>query len=345
MVIKKRKLRNEITTINTKFRSRFKDLANEILYELHSLVLNLIVCEQITNKLFYYVFCLSKLKYFQISKQVKEAQFLVVSFDNCEASPIEHFVIKFGFLIHSLNYLLRRLPQLRHLSIDYLVGFNDINIKLSNILLKDFKYLSLNIYNVSFGGFEKLIKHYFRSIEVLRVRTENDQSYLNANQWEELILSFMPNLRVFDFNHDNDAFIYKPVPYHDILKQFASEFWVERQWFFTHQGKDYTFYWRQDTHICPEFQENNLNSVKHLHILYQKRTDNFVNYFPNAIKLTIHYRREISDDILITSIDRIVPEKLLPQLHQRNKIVPLELKQFVETNLIKTFVLADKHDT
>ncbi|CAF2524662.1 unnamed protein product [Rotaria sp. Silwood2] len=37
-------------------------------------------------------------------------------------------------------------------------------------------------------------------------------------------------------------------------------------------------------------------------------------------------------------------EKLLPQHRRRNKIVPLDLKQFVETNLIKTSPPADKHD-
>ena len=45
----------------------------------------------------------------------------------------------------------------------------------------------------------------------------------------------MPNLRVFDFFHDNCKFVDMPVTYHDLVHQFTSPFWIERQWFFTHQ--------------------------------------------------------------------------------------------------------------
>jgi hypothetical protein len=85
--------------------------------KLHSLVLNFTVCEQIPDQLFYYVFRLPQLKCFQISKQVRRAQYLVISFDDCESSSIENLVIKFGFLIYSFNDLLCHLPKLRHLSI------------------------------------------------------------------------------------------------------------------------------------------------------------------------------------------------------------------------------------
>jgi len=57
-----------------------------------------------------------------------------------------------------------------------------------------------------------------------------------------------------------------------------------------------------------------LNLVKHLHVRYQKSTHNFVNYFLNVTELTIDYRREISNDILITNLDRIVPVKQLTKL-------------------------------
>ncbi len=71
--------------------------------------------------------------------------------------------------------------------------------------------------------------------EVLRLTTTMDESYLDAKRWEQLILSSMPNLSVFDFNHDNHLVLDNSAPYHDILKQFTSQFWIEKQWFFTHQ--------------------------------------------------------------------------------------------------------------
>jgi len=50
---------------------------------------------------------------------------------------------------------------------------------------------------IHFNRFEKLVKYFFRSIEVLRLNTSYDQIYLDAKQWEEFILSSMPNLRIF----------------------------------------------------------------------------------------------------------------------------------------------------
>ncbi|CAF3962360.1 unnamed protein product [Rotaria sp. Silwood1] len=173
------------------------------LTKLHSLVLNLIGRVQDPDKLFFYIFRLPILKYFKITCDTKESLYLEVNFDKCKTSSIEHLVINCGFVTHSFNDLLLHLPKLRYLSISSLVGYPYENLKLSHILLKDFKYISLNIYNVLFNGFELLVKHYFRSIEVLRITTRMDQSYLDAKRWEQLILSSMPNLLVFDFKHDN----------------------------------------------------------------------------------------------------------------------------------------------
>ncbi|CAF1281594.1 unnamed protein product [Rotaria sordida] len=456
---KKRKLQNEMTTINTKFRSRFEDLANEILYEvfeyldiyhvydgffnlnkrfqnllmnsnlsikinvsamsksnfehyykdiilpnkhrinclrlsnpftidivfsppriitkfvrletlifhnidakylhnilnqsihlpkLHSLVITLADCVQDPNKLFLNILRLPRLKYCKITYQTKKvSRSLEVCFDNCEVSPIEHLVMNCRFPIDSFNRLLCYVPELRHLSIDCLIESNDTDIKLCPILLKHLKYVSLNIDNVLFNGFELLVKNYFHSIEVLRLTTRMDQTYLNANRWEKLILSSMPNLRIFDFHHDNSVFEDSPVTYHDLVHQFTSQFWIERQWFFTHQHdwrgriesgifystnpyrrKDYTFYWELDKQICPHLQENNLNSVKRLLIRNKRTTSDFVNYFPNATELTISYCFERSDEPFIPILHRIVPLEHLTKLHIGLVYFPFE--QMVE---------------
>ncbi|CAF2967422.1 unnamed protein product [Rotaria sp. Silwood2] len=102
-----------------------------------------------------------------------------------------------------------------------------------------------------------------------------DQSYLDSKRWEQLIVSYMPNLRV---------------------------------------RKYYTFYWESDIHICSHLQENDLNSVKHVHIHNERMTDNFVNYFPNTTQLTLQYRSEKFDNSIITSFDRIVPLEQLTKL-------------------------------
>jgi hypothetical protein len=160
---------------------------------------------------------------------------LAICFDKCQASPIEHLVMNCRFPINSFSSLLCCLPELRRLSIDCLIESNPTDIKFCPILLKHLKYLSLNLDTIGFNGFELLVKHYFRSIEVLHLTTKHDQSYLDAQRWEKLILCYLPNLRVFDFNHDNSVFEDSLVTYHDLVNQFTSRFWSERQWSFAHQ--------------------------------------------------------------------------------------------------------------
>jgi hypothetical protein len=136
---------------------------------------------------------------------------LAICFDKCEHSPIEHLIINSRFRIDSFNNLLFCLPQLRHLSINCLVECPYIDIELCPILLKYFKYISLNLDSIRFNRFEKLVKHLFHSIEVLRLNTSYDQAYLDAKRWEDLILSSIPNLRIFDINHDHINMIVKKI--------------------------------------------------------------------------------------------------------------------------------------
>ncbi|CAF4441396.1 unnamed protein product, partial [Rotaria sp. Silwood2] len=134
------------------------------------------------------------------------------------------------------------------------------------------------LYYIQFDKFEKIIKKFFRSIEILRLTTFFDEAYLNAKRWEELILSSMPNLRIFDIYHEG-SIRNNDLTYHDIINQFNSSFW-----------KDFTFYWKSAKQICSNISEMNFNSVKHLYVYGEYATQNDINYFPNVTQLTIqHY--------------------------------------------------------
>jgi hypothetical protein len=50
--------------------------------------------------------------------------------------------------------------------------------------------------SIEFNQFQQLVINLFPSIEVLRI--SGDAKYMNANRWKQLILSYLPNLRIFD---------------------------------------------------------------------------------------------------------------------------------------------------
>jgi hypothetical protein len=201
--------------------------------ELHSLTINPI--DYVENPTLFYIqiFRLPKLKYCQIKFETKNDQESLLFFNN-QLSSIEHLVIKNRFRFHSFNNLLLYLPQLCYLSIDCLDGSQQKDVELSPIILKNFKYVSLKLDLINFNELKKLVKYFFHHIEVLRLTTRFYEAYLDAQKWEESIVSSMPNLRIFDINHDG-LIRNNPLSYHDLIKQFNSSFWNERQWFFTHQ--------------------------------------------------------------------------------------------------------------
>jgi len=140
----------------------------------------------------------------------------------------------------------------------------------------------------------------------------------------------MPKLRVFDVNFDEGIL---DSNYHDVINQFNTSFWTEKQWFFTHQHtwlenvnfgifystdpyrrKDYQFYWQMDKEICPYIQSTNFNSVKHVQICSKRVTNNFVHYFPNATELTIKEDLKTFDLSISLTLTRIVPLKQLTKL-------------------------------
>jgi hypothetical protein len=168
--------------------------------------------------------------------KMNETVNLPIDFELIEQSSIEYVTINGPFRYESFQKLFIYLPKLRHLSINYLLGSNrDFQMNFSPIELKDLKYVSFHLhYSIDFDQFAKLIENFFRHIEVLRLPTF--LRYTFAEQWEKLISSFLPNLRVFDiqdiYTGDMPHYFYKYICTND---EFQSKFWKEKQCFFHHQ--------------------------------------------------------------------------------------------------------------
>ncbi|CAF3433262.1 unnamed protein product [Rotaria socialis] len=203
---------------------------------LHSLVLNPAEYVENATDTFCKIFRLSKLKYCKIKYQIKiDEDPLPNYFNECDYSSVEHLIIDARFPYGSLNSLLYCFPKLHRLSIDCLVysRYED-NESCPIRLLKSLKHVSLKLDLIKFNKFEKIAQYFFRHVEVLRISTHYDAAYLDAQQWENLITSYMPSLRIFDIHHDGFGSV-NGLTYHDLIDRFTSLFWITKQWHFTHQ--------------------------------------------------------------------------------------------------------------
>ena len=84
--------------------------------------------------------------------------------------------------------------------------------------------------------------------------------------------------------------------------------------FFFSRRKDYRLYWELNKQLCPHVHENNLSSVKHVYICSKRATDNYVNYFPNAVELTIKHYFETPDVSIAATLNRMIPLEQLTKL-------------------------------
>ncbi|CAM4969866.1 unnamed protein product [Rotaria socialis] len=330
-------------------RKIFDCLMHSPLPKLYSLSISIIDCIESLDILFVDLFNLSTLKYCKLKYETKTyeiSSFLNVIKSN--SSPIEYLIINGRFPFIALNNLLCCLPQLHYLSINCLadsVGYIGRN-KLSPIQLNYLKYVSLKLDCIRFYQVEEIFKNFFHYIHTLRLTTHNDENYLNAKQWEELIISYMPCLRIFDINHTNSV-NYDTSRYRKLINGFNSSFWIEKKWLFTYQHdwskaygnllfystdpyrrKDYKFLWDGDAKECSHIQESNLNSIQHILIYSYQIKNNDLIYLPNITQITIkHYPRQPNGSIT-TSLDSMI------QLKQVKKLI-IQCHDFPFEELIK----------
>jgi hypothetical protein len=189
------------------------------------------------NDLYLQIFRLPSLKYCKISlKEHFENYPLPIAIN--VMSPIEHLVINNDFYLNHLHALLSYVPYLRRLSIHSLIGSYNLQMELNLTKLNNLTYVFLDMITITFDQFESICKILFNQLQVLRISISNDRTYLNAKQWEQLILFSMSQLRIFDFQYtnflDNDNDNNKLI-YNSVINQFSSPFWVERKWFFAYQ--------------------------------------------------------------------------------------------------------------
>ena len=214
-----------------------EDLVNQLptLSLLSSLTISTIDDVKNRNSIYQRILRLSALKYCQLSL-LGWSNYDSLPVSTNEYSPIERLIITNSVYSYELDSLLSYIPQLRRLSIYSLSRSWYKRTEISPHILNDLTHLSLTDLYLNFDEFETMMINIFHTIRVLFVTVyrDADLSYLDANRWEELITSHLPNLRIFDIqltmladSADDKASIKTK------MNEFTSSFWAERQWFFS----------------------------------------------------------------------------------------------------------------
>ncbi|CAF1027239.1 unnamed protein product [Adineta steineri] len=159
----------------------------------------------------------------------------------------------------------------------------------------------------------------FNQVQVLHIsnRFIYNEMYTNANRWEQLILSHMPNLRILDVQYDNittdnhnDNQAISNTPFDN----FTSSFWIKRQSFFTQQNFQERYENRTILYSTDPYRETHLQSLQHLKIQNDKETINCKFYFPNVTTLTLQNKLSNTHNLFSFNLSCVIPLKQLIKL-------------------------------
>ncbi|CAF4192200.1 unnamed protein product, partial [Adineta steineri] len=280
-------------------------------------------------KIYHQIFQLPVLKYSNVLLGVDSTPIVSSwSFATNKYSSIERLVIKNHIELDTLYVILSYVPQIRRLSISFLLEPKKKRNITFSVTLNNLTYISLKLQSFDFHDFELLAKDLFHNLQVLRLSTSKEITYLDANRWQNLILSHIPNLTMFDFQYIYFADFEDNMisSYENLIKNFTTPFWTERQWFFSTQdsfgynGDDFLFFsvkpYERATFILGGIIEEKLNfdSVHHIEIYDAPVINKCGNYFPNTTKLSFTSDWTPKGNFIDSILPRIISLKQLTEI-------------------------------
>jgi len=185
--------------------------------------------------IYQFVFTLPKLKYIECSDgdSNEDPDPVYISLPmaiNEQFSTIEHLVIDHECTFKELFAILSYTPQLRRFAVTGRCenpGFESrLPLKLLNLMS-----ITFAVCNVKFDEFKKFIRSLGCKLTVLYFYNDcQDINYLDANQWKEFIMEYLPQLKKFKFEYNRFLHSENDCPIHpEDLNEFISSFWIQRK--------------------------------------------------------------------------------------------------------------------
>jgi hypothetical protein len=183
------------------------------------------------------IFHLPVLKYLLMVTPDPDCDVLDISLPTAidgEFSSIEYLVIFHPCKFHELINILSYTPRLSRLYCAHVDETDDeieseMSFKLSNLI-----YLRIHLFSVYFFEFEMFLLELCSRLEFLNVHILcPDESYLDADRWEQLISHHIPSLNKFHFDYTdfvNDDFQINSNQ--ALINRFTSPFWIQHKWIF-----------------------------------------------------------------------------------------------------------------
>ncbi|CAF1479917.1 unnamed protein product [Adineta steineri] len=277
------------------------------------------------------IFLLSTLKYCKISFD-KNIQLEQLPISTNISSSIEHLVIIGKCYLTELHNFLSYLPHLCRLSVKYINAVYNQIIENYSFISNKLTFVSLKLDTVKFVNFEEFVKNHFNQVKQCYISTTRDMTYLEANKWEQLIISYMPCLQIFNLQHTIKNFCDYPEDiFETLFNDFNSQFWQERQWLFRYEPNSGE-YQQGIFHSIQPYRKKNfliannpekirsdvetLHSVRHVIIQDHQSITNCSKYFPNIDKLTLADRCSLHCKWFVTDkFHQMIPLKQLTQLN------------------------------
>lgn len=244
----------QIEALNVAIEGKYLE---KFLEQLHSLPLlsSLVITTDYTknaSSIYSKIFLLPKLKYCKTTLSNYVSYDWELPFCTRAHSSIERFIITDIISFEAINNLISYVLQLRYLSLYLSASLYNQTPPIFWTLLQHLTYVSLKLCNFHFAFVKQLAIDVFPNVQTFHLRSERaiTTEQLNANQWQQLIQSYLLNLRVFDIEFDvcisNNN---QQLQFEIEFNQFQTSFWTERKWFFSSivdaNERDIIFYSKQ----------------------------------------------------------------------------------------------------
>jgi uncharacterized protein YqfB (UPF0267 family) len=235
------------------------------------------------------IFALPKLKSIEFDTDICDDSTSILPLSigtNQQFSSIKRLYIGHACCFNELFSIISYTPQLCRLKISYAHDDDESpNIKsVSPISLLNLIDFSIDRYEMKLHRFEWFIKNIFCKLKFLYVNIEyGDMTRFDANQWEQLIRQYFPQLKKFYltyYEYTNSE--HKILNNSGQLNQFFSSFWIERQSIVEIEIHDrhikyiirpyryisFIFGYKINKFVCLENNGMNIRKIKWLILLY-----------------------------------------------------------------------------